>query len=182
MPASERTKQLLADGLKEMSATMPLRKIRVSMLCQQCGVDRRTFYYHFRDVYDLAAWIFDQTINLYLPLREGTPTEKGLIRVLSRFRKEEVFYRCALEEDSQNALGRHYLSSTVAMYSALAMRARGRETLTPEEHFAVTYHCIGTLGMIRRWIYSEPERSPEEMAGLILQVMPSVIRDLYKTN
>ena len=179
MSASERTKQLLAEGLKTMSATMPLRKIRVGELCRQCGVDRRTFYNHFRDVYDLAAWIFDQTINVYLPLRAGKPSKAGLTKVLDRFRKEEVFYRCALAEDSQNALGRHYLSATVEMYRALMLRERGEETLTEEEDFAVGYHCFGSLGMIRRWLFSDPERTAEEFASCLLLAMPPVIRSLY---
>ena len=56
MTASDRTKQLLAEGIKEMSAEMPFRKIRVGALCQRSGIDRRTFYYHFRDIYDLVEW------------------------------------------------------------------------------------------------------------------------------
>lgn len=182
MTASDRTKLLLAEGLKEMAATTPLRKIRVGELCERCGVDRRTFYYHFRDVYDLTAWIFDQAINHYLPLREGKPTEKGLAKVLGRFRKEETFYRCALAEDAQNALGRHYLSVTTDMYKALILRDQGKETLSELEEFAVGYHCFGSLGMIRRWIMMEPNNSPEEMARLILQNMPPLIRDLYRDD
>ncbi len=182
MTASERTKQLLADGLKEMAATTPLRKIRVGELCERCGVDRRTFYYHFRDIYDLAAWIFDQNINLNLPLREGNPTETGLAKVLRRFRKDDAFYRCALSEDSQNALGRHFLSSTVQMYTALVLRAQGKTELSVEDDFTIGYHCFGTLGTIRRWITLEPERSPEEMARLLLLTMPRVIRSLYEQN
>lgn len=182
MTASERTKQLLARGLKELAATTPLRKVRVGELCERCGVDRRTFYYHFRDVYDLAAWIFDQNIHLNLQLREGNPTEIGLARVLNRFRKDDVFYRCALSEDSQNALGRHFLSSTVQMYTALVLRAQGKTELSEEEDFTIGYHCFGTLGTVRRWIMQEPERSPEEMARLLLQTMPPLISSLYEQN
>jgi AcrR family transcriptional regulator len=179
MTASDRTKQLLAQSLKELAATKPLRKIQVGELCANCGVARRTFYYHFLDVYDLAAWVFDQTIHHNLPLRTGTPSEQGLIKVLRQFREEDEFYRCALAEDSQNALGRHFLTATAEMYTALILRYTGKEALTAEESFTVGYHCFGTLGMIRRWIMSEPERTPEEMAKLILLLMPPIIRSLY---
>ena len=183
MTASERTKQLLANGLKELAATSPLRKIRVGELCERCGVDRRTFYYHFRDIYDLAAWIFEKTVITYYPSKSHVrPTREGLTRVLERFRKEGAFYRCALAEDSQNALGRYYVSRTVAMYSTVVQNIRGRERLTDQESFSITYHCIGALGMTRRWLFSEPERSAEEFAEYMIQSMPPVIRSLYETE
>ena len=183
MTASERTKQLLANGLKEISATTALRKIRVGELCDRCGVDRRTFYYHFKDIYDLAAWIFDQDMHIYLPLRSaGTPTVRGLTGVLSRFREQSVFYRCALAEDSQNALGRHFLQATVSMYTALILKKQGKNSLSEEESFAVGYHCFGAFGMIRRWLFTEPDRTPEEIAGYLLNAMPPFIRCLYETE
>lgn len=180
MTASERTKHLLARGLKEMAATTMLRKIRVGELCERCGVDRRTFYYHFRDIYDLAAWIFEGTVNTYYPDKfRVKPTKEGLTRVLERFREEGAFYRCALAEDSQNALGRYYVSRTVSMYSAVVQNLRGKEGLTEQESFSIIYHSIGALGMIRRWLFSEPERSAEECAEFLIQSMPPVIRCLY---
>lgn len=183
MTASERTKQLLANGLKELAATTPLRKIRVGELCERCGVDRRTFYYHFKDIYDLAAWIFDQDMHIYLPLKSvGTPSVRGLIGVLTRFREQAVFYRCALLEDSQNALGRHFLQATEAMYTALILRQEGKDTLSAGENFAVCYHCFGSIGMIRRWLFNEPDRTPEELASYLLNSMPDEIRCLYESE
>ena len=181
MTASERTKHLLANGLKELAATTTLRKIRVGELCERCGVDRRTFYYHFRDIYDLAAWIFDGTVIAYYPSKSLIrPTKEGLTRVLERFREEGAFYRSALAEDSQNALGRYYVSRAVAMYSTVVQNTRGKEGLTEQEIFSITYHSIGTLGMIRRWLFLEPQRSAEEFAEYLIQSMPPIIRSLYE--
>ena len=114
MTASKRTKQLLATGLKELAATTPLRKIRVGELCARCGVDRRTFYYHFRDIYDLAAWIFDQTVDDHIPFEKDHSYERGVGMGLTQIWKDEVFFRCALAEDSQNALGRYMLKHMIA--------------------------------------------------------------------
>lgn len=180
MNASERTKQLLAEGLKEMAATTPMRKIRVGELCERCGVDRRTFYYHFRDIYDLTAWIFDETIYAYYPIRSGRPSKAWLTRILSRFKEEAAFYRCALAEDTQNALGRHYLSRTVAMHSEVLLKAQGKKSLTEQDSFSIAYHCIGALGMIRRWLFNEPERAAEEFAEYLIRSMPPVIYELYE--
>lgn len=53
-----KTEQKLALKLKELMSNEPLDQITVSRLTKVCGVNRQTFYYHFRDIYDLLTWIF----------------------------------------------------------------------------------------------------------------------------
>lgn len=38
----------------------PLNKITVKDLTEFCDVNRKTFFYHFSDVYDLLKWILDE--------------------------------------------------------------------------------------------------------------------------
>lgn len=180
MTASKRTKQLLATGLKELAATTPLRKIRVGELCARCGVDRRTFYYHFRDIYDLAAWIFDQTVDDHIPFEKDHSYERGVGMGLTQIWKDEVFFRCALAEDSQNALGRYMLKHMIERYAEALRLDRGRETLTAEEEFTVSYHCFGCLGMIHRWLFYERDRSPNELAELFYAALPPILSDMYR--
>ena len=179
MTASDRTKQLLAEGIKNLSETTPFHKIRVGDLCKRCGIDRRTFYYHFRDIYDLAAWIFDQVVDTRMPDASGRFTTRALVQILSYFRDEPVFYRRALAEDSQNALGRHVMEHNVQMYTTAICRLRGVKTLSEEEQFAICYHGFGSIAMIRRWIFAGCTPPPEQMARLLTGVMPNDIRELY---
>ena len=50
---------MFANTMKELMQTTPLHEIRVTEICKLCGSDRKTFYYHFKDKYDLVNWIFD---------------------------------------------------------------------------------------------------------------------------
>ena len=52
------TKKALADALKQLMAEKPLQKISVGDICERCNMNRRSFYYHFRDKYDLVNWVF----------------------------------------------------------------------------------------------------------------------------
>ena len=54
------TKKMLAAALKEEMGSKPLSKITVSGLVRKCGVNRKTFYYHFTDIYDLLKWMLDE--------------------------------------------------------------------------------------------------------------------------
>ena len=54
------TKKLLADSLKHLMSQKPFSKITVSEIIRDCNINRKTFYYHFQDIYALFKWILDE--------------------------------------------------------------------------------------------------------------------------
>lgn len=50
------TKNILAAALKKRLAVTPLDKITILDLVNDAQVSRKTFYYHFQDLYDLLEW------------------------------------------------------------------------------------------------------------------------------
>ena len=59
MADSNFTKRALAGALRELMMDVPFDKIRVAHICERCDMNRKSFYYHFKDKYDLLNWIFD---------------------------------------------------------------------------------------------------------------------------
>ena len=53
-----KTEHALARTLKEMMSSQPLDTISVMDLSDKCGVSRKTFYYHYHDIYDLLTQVF----------------------------------------------------------------------------------------------------------------------------
>ena len=58
MADSNITKRALSQALKELIKTRPIEKISVGNICDACGLNRKSFYYHFQDKYDLINWIY----------------------------------------------------------------------------------------------------------------------------
>lgn len=58
MSDSNITKRALAQSLKELMEVQPIEKISVGSICSQCGLNRKSFYYHFKDKYELINWIY----------------------------------------------------------------------------------------------------------------------------
>lgn len=54
------TKKTLAASLKKAMEKKPLSKITVSEIITDCGVNRKTFYYHFQDIYALLKWMLEE--------------------------------------------------------------------------------------------------------------------------
>ena len=58
MADSNITKRALALAMKELMKTTPFSKISVGDICEKCEMNRKSFYYHFKDKYDLINWIY----------------------------------------------------------------------------------------------------------------------------
>ena len=70
MADSNITKNALAVSMKKLMEKKPFSKISVGDICEDCGMNRKSFYYHFRDKYDIMHWIFEQEIVEKLPSEE----------------------------------------------------------------------------------------------------------------
>lgn len=84
--AGQVMKAALADAFKRLLSKRTIDKITVKDVVAECGVNRQTFYYHFKDIYDLMEWILFRDLNAFLP--EGYLLHfqwKDDIRCLYRF-------------------------------------------------------------------------------------------------
>ena len=50
------TKSAMKEMLKKTVHKKPIEKIKISEITDGCGMSRMTFYYHFKDIYDLVEW------------------------------------------------------------------------------------------------------------------------------
>ena len=57
---SLKTKRTLAGSLKKLVEQKSLSRITISELCRDCGLNRKTFYYHFDDIQSLLKWMLEQ--------------------------------------------------------------------------------------------------------------------------
>ena len=50
------TKYALEASLKKFLLKKPVDKITIIDLTNDCGISRMSFYYHFKEIYDLVEW------------------------------------------------------------------------------------------------------------------------------
>ncbi|MCD8332009.1 MAG: TetR family transcriptional regulator, partial [Oscillospiraceae bacterium] len=82
MSDSNITKHALAASLRTLMEEYPFEKITVAQICEQCGINRKNFYYHFKDKYDLVNWIFDTDLLTLTASDVDLNSEDGMWRLL----------------------------------------------------------------------------------------------------
>ena len=103
------TKQILEESLKKLMLKKPLDKITIRDLTEDCGISRMTFYYHFKDIYDLIEWacLADATKALAGKKTYDTWSE-GLVQIFEVVYENKPFilnaYRCISRDQIENFL------------------------------------------------------------------------------
>ena len=148
------TKNMFADTLVEMLKEMPLDKVRVRKLCERCGTTSPTFYYYFRDKYELVVWVFLQDVSdAYNGVKSGSG-KKGMDQVISHVKERKTFYQKAFTDQSQNSLG-EYIQAFIIRYFMEAMLHSTGESPTEDQILMIKYHIYGIMGMFREWLFEQ---------------------------
>ncbi len=171
---AERTKLWIADKMKELMKKKPLDKIRITEICQTAEIERSTFYYHFRDKYELVAWIFFQSAD-----RTNLINPHDAAESMKQMKNDMLFYKRAYEDTSQNALWQYMLEYFSAKYTELAKKMSGRDTLDAQLLFNIRFYCYGAVGMTKEWVLQDNLTSAETIVQMMFSSMPEPLRQIY---
>lgn len=176
MSIRESTKYAFANALKILLTTKPLTKIRVTELCEMCGAERPTFYYHFRDKYDLIAWIYLKDLEQSVKENDGIHNQQQLTRLLHRMREKESFYRKVFAEQAQNALSNYIIQYNLQNTEYLVKRHLGTEELSRELLFSIQFFVHAWVHSMIQWIMNPSDLNAEEFVALVYDNLPPPMR------
>ena len=177
---ADRTKKLLAAKLQELAKTKAIKDIQVRDLCALCEIDRTTFYYHFRDKYDLVCWVFKQNFAEEAPKAETLNDERMICSMFRRFYKQRDFFLNALRDDSQNNLRQYMLDFYIDSEKQAVCAYLGTDRLDDETLYAICNYSYGCMGLTIDWLTGRLDLSPEKMAHFQYKFMPEVLKEAYR--
>ena len=171
---ADRTKKWIADKMKVLMKTKPLEKIRVTEICKLAEIERPTFYYHFKDKYDLVVWIF---------LNDAYETDvisvESAVKGIAKMRNEFIFYKRAYDDVSQNALWQYMLEFFVKRYESEARKKLNTDVLDTQLKYSIRLYCYGCVGMTKEWLLNDNTTSAETVVCMMFESMPDVMKKVY---
>lgn len=168
MPDSNITKNALAASMKKLMAQKPFAKISVGDICDECGMNRKSFYYHFKDKYDLVNWIFYVDFISRIGWEKYDDEWKLLDELCRYFYSEKAFYKNALQIEGQNSFKEYFYETLrpVTLYYIQNMFGE-----SDKKDFYITFFCDGFLTAIVRWLRMENTISPDEFLEDIHEII-----------
>lgn len=171
MADSNITKKALAASLKELMNERPFEKINVGDICERCDMNRKSFYYHFKDKYDLVNWIFDVEFITVVSVDINENIEELILLLCNYFYENRIFYRKALQIEGQNCFKEHFREY---MYPVIAVRMQRYFKSGEKVDFFVQFITDASVNAIERWILDRNCTPPEEFTELLKECIVAV--------
>ena len=171
---AEITKLWIADKMRELMKHKSIDKIRVTEICKAAEIERPTFYYHFKDKYELVAWMFC-TDAYGTDLTSVASAAAGM----NKMKQEILFYKRAYEDSSQNALWHYMLEYFVRRYTDLAKEKLQTEVLDPQLAYSIRFYCMGAVGMTQEWVLYDNITSAETVVQMMFNSMPENLWKIF---
>lgn len=156
------------------------QRITVRQICDVAGVNRSTFYAHFRDIYDVVEYVTDYLLNelrdKFSRLQDdGALTmEAGISTTVSHTYAHQYFYRIssaagiAFPHDKMRDTGYEFFLERLIAPQCL------RAGITDETEIAyyAAHFFSGLSGVMRRWLEGGCRESPEQVEHILLACLP----------
>lgn len=153
---SHTTKRVLAGALKERLKRQRLDEITVQSLVDDAEVSRKTFYYHFQDIYALLEWILlDEMKRLLDRGRDSGSWQEGVRDVFDYFQRNRAIilnvYRSL--EEKEPLLEAHVSRLVRPMMERIFASQPGHERVSPSDRqFILDLYSFGLVELFLRWI------------------------------
>lgn len=181
--ASYRTKHAMTLSLKKIMERKPLSKITISEICSDCGINRKTFYYHFQDVFGLFRWMLDQeALEVIKNADLINDYEDVLHFIIDYIDENRHLLTCAYDALGREGMKR-FLNSDLKKVTLLfisEVENKIGKYLDPHyKDFICDFYTNALTGILIDWFYSRSTLDRKEiMEYLILTIkssLPSVI-------
>ena len=168
-------KYALAQSLKKLLSTRKLDKITVKDIAEDCGVNRQTFYYYFRDIYDLLEWNFcDATERLIRSGLDHGDWRSGVKAVTEYLQENRTLVWNAYHSISHESVS-EFLKRTLRPHilSAVREEAKGLEWEPCQENvdFVADIFTLSAAGIVMEWIGTQRMEGTEERLNELFTAM-----------
>ena len=170
---SQVTKRALEQSLKNLLLKKPLTKITVGDIADDCGINRMTFYYHFKDIYDLVEWSCLEDAKRALDEKKTYETwQQGLLQIFEAVQENKPFilnvYRCVRREQVEK-----YLRPLVdrLLLDVIDEEAGGMTIRAEDKQFVAQVYSYIFIGLMLDWIKDDMREDPRQIVDRLARMI-----------
>lgn len=159
------TKRALEASLKNLLLQKPLNKITVGDIANDCGINRMTFYYHFKDIYDLIEWSCVEDATKALEGKKTYDTwQEGFLNIFNAVLDNKPFimnvYRSVSREQIEMYL---YKLTYNLLIDVVNEKSVGMAVSDEYKKFIADFYKYAFVGIMLNWIRNDMKEEPKQI-------------------
>ena len=175
---SQVTKRALVASLKNQLLKKPLDKVTISDITDDCGISRMTFYYHFKDIYDLIEWAFEEEASRILEGKKDYDTwQQGYLRIFEDLNANKPFiinvYRSISQEQVEQYL---YKIVDPLLHEFVDKETQDISIQDEDKQFVIDFFKYALVGMVLEWIRRDMKTDPVLLTQRLNKLLHGGIR------
>ena len=170
---SQVTKRALEASLKNLLLKKPLSKITINDITEDCGINRMTFYYHFKDIYDLVEWSCLEDAKKALEGKKTYETwQQGFYQIFEAVLENKPFiinvYRSVSREHVENYLFRLTYDLLIGVVNE---RSQGMNVREDDKEFIAGFYKYAFVGTMLDWVKNDMKEDPKQIIDRLSTLM-----------
>lgn len=173
----QRTKGLLAEAFTRLASRKPFDKITIQDICDESEFNRQTFYYHFKDIYDMLEWMFSTELEKRVYDEDGfTDWQVGVLRVTDWLRENQKVVNNVCVSLDREALENYLFSAIYKLIRHVIDQRPNCKGAAEADLDMIANICKYTVaGFILDWIGKGMSDDPGDFIGDITRIMDGTL-------
>ncbi|UUM12153.1 TetR/AcrR family transcriptional regulator [Clostridiaceae bacterium HFYG-1003] len=180
---SQITKRALEESLKKMLLKKPVNKITISDITEDCGINRMTFYYHFKDIYDLVEWSCVEDAARALDGKKTYDTwQQGFQQIFQAVLDNKPFVQNVYQFVNREQVETYLYSLTHnLLIGVIEEKAVGMQVRDEDKEFIADFFKFAFVGLMLDWIRNGMKKDPQQIIDrLSILIEGDITRALNK--
>lgn len=182
------TKKSLAESLKKAMQKKTFSKITVSEIIADCGVNRKTFYYHFEDIYALLKWMLEEeAIEVVKNFDLLIDYDEAISFVMDYVESNNHILNCAYDSIGREEMKRFFYSDFISLVESIIDQTEEKMGVFLDEKykmFVSNFYTEALSGMLIDWMKEreayDKKRIIEYLSGTFSVSLSSIISEFGK--
>lgn len=183
-----KTRKVLKESLATLLLEKNINSITVQELVKLAGINRGTFYLHYRDIKDMLSQIeaemieeLEEISKRYPPSLGKNPHNPYIAALLQYIWENRTFCKMLLGPFGDMAFVEQ-LKKLVAQKRFSYLMDNCPDNKLQDYQYCVAFTVAGCIGLIQTWIECNMEKSPQELAQVAEVMIQNGIDFLQRGN
>lgn len=162
---SQTTKRALEASLKNLLLKKPLNKITINDIAEDCGINRMTFYYHFKDIYDLIEWCCVEDAAKALNGKKTYDTwQQGFLNIFNAVLDNKPFIVNVYHSVSREQVEMYLYKVTYGLLiGVVEEQSAGMSVRDEDKQFIADFYKYAFVGIMLNWIRNDMKEDPQSI-------------------